>query len=164
VLLRGLIWLIAGYAITVWVPVRSSLYAVFPSVGAALILGSVADATFRRVAPAVQLRTATVLLALPFLLYPVYRARNVRWVELADVTHRVMRDLMAHGPAIRAGTAVRIIDDTSTRANVRNAFGGQLGYAIQLQFKALVETHVTTDAKNGPSSALVFRFRDGQLQ
>jgi hypothetical protein len=94
----------------------------------------------------------------------VYRARNVRWVELADVTHRVMRDLEAHGPAIRAGTAVRIIDDTSTRANVRNAFGGQLGYAIQVQFKTHVETDVTTDVTNALSSALVFRFRDGHLQ
>jgi hypothetical protein len=43
-------WFVGGYVLTVWIPVRSSLYAVFPSVGSALLCAGVIDA-FRSARP-----------------------------------------------------------------------------------------------------------------
>jgi hypothetical protein len=164
-LTRGLIWCAAGYAITLWIPVRSSLYAVFPSAGLALALGAVLDPLFAKMPPRVLWRTAVALVVLCFLALPVLRARNVRWVELADLSRQVMKDLEPHAAALRAGTPLWIVDDDSTRANIRNAFAAQLGTPVQLFFGARVETHVTVNEQEvPPAGALVLRLQNGRLK
>jgi hypothetical protein len=161
--LRGLIWFAGGYALTIWVPVRSSLYALFPSVGTAIVLATMMDAVIAQ-ADARRLRHATVaLLSLPFLLWPVYRARNVRWVELADLTRRVMPQLEPYVPALRNCAALWIHDDDRTRANIRNAFGGQMNSALQVQYGVAPTVHVTSEASVPPPDAVALRLRDGRL-
>src|SRR5207237_9360819 len=43
----GITWFVAMYAITIFVPVRSSLYAVAPSIRSALVAGAVAAGAWR---------------------------------------------------------------------------------------------------------------------
>jgi hypothetical protein len=57
-------------------------------------------------------------------LLPVYRARNARWTELADVSSAVLADLRAGAATWPTGTRVVIEDDRTTRANLTNAWGG----------------------------------------
>src|SRR4030095_792156 len=68
-------WFATMYAITLFLPVRSSLYAVLPSVGGALRAGAIGSAAMRadrtRFA---QVSSAFLVLLLAFM--PVYRARN----------------------------------------------------------------------------------------
>lgn len=163
-LFRGLAWFAGGYALTVWVPVRSSLYAVFPSVGAAILLGVLADRVFARADTLTRFRAAGILVALPFLLWPVYRARNVRWVELADLTMVVVPQMEAHVPAMRAGTPIWIQDDDTTRANIRNAFGGQMASAMRFYYD--VDAHIVVEGGSvePPQDAVRLRLLNGALQ
>ena len=79
-------WLIGGFAATIWLPVRSSLLAVFPSVGLALAVGTLLAATARNAAPQRAWRVAVAGVILPFLLLPIYWQRNVRWTGLRDLS------------------------------------------------------------------------------
>jgi len=165
VIMRGLLWFAGGYAITLWLPVRSSLYAVFPSVGIALVLAALLERFFAALDERLRTRVAIILLVLPFVLIPVFRGRNVRWVELADLSRQVMADLEPHAPTLRARTPLWIVDDTSTRANIHNAFAAQLNTPIQLFFAARPEVHITIDEREVPTKgALVLRLRDGRLR
>jgi hypothetical protein len=66
--LMGAVWLVLGFAVTIWLPIRSSLYAVFPSVGVAIAAGALLAAIARAAAPQRAWRLATVAMVLPFLL------------------------------------------------------------------------------------------------
>jgi hypothetical protein len=143
--------------------VRSSLYAVFPSVGAAIAIAVVANRVFAQSDERARHRTAIALVALPFLLWPVYHMRNVRWVELAELTSTLVPQMQPHVPAMRQGVPVWIEDDDSTRANIRNAFGGQMDSAMRLLYGVAPQIEVFTDAAKPPDGALVLVLRDGRL-
>ena len=87
----GAAWLIGGFAVTIWLPVRSSLYAVFPSVGLALAVGTLLTATARNAEPRRAWRVAIAGVILPFLLLPIYWQRNVRWTELRNLSAATTR-------------------------------------------------------------------------
>ena len=163
IVVKAVAWFAGAYAITMWLPVRSSLYAVFPSVGAALLLAAFADTAYRAADGPARRRAASVLLVLPFLLWPIYHARNGRWRHAADLTTSVRRDLPQHLAAFRAGP-VWIVDDSSTRANIRNAFAGLLPDAIELDagFRP-ADVQVASDVSEAPPGATVFMLRGGQL-
>ena len=118
----GLVWIVAGFAITMFLPVRSSLYACFPSIGSALAGAAMASAIWRVLPESRRTSVAVAVLVLPVLLLPVYKARNRRWVELADLSSAVT-------PALRSASRTAendrllIIDDQSTRVNLASAFG-----------------------------------------
>src|SRR5437762_7864659 len=78
----GTAWFIAMYAVTVFVPVRSSLYAVAPSIGGALVAGAFASRAWGA-APARFGRVAAALLVMIAVLVPVYRSRNHGLVDPA---------------------------------------------------------------------------------
>src|SRR4030095_15984675 len=84
--LLGAVWLVLGFAVTIWLPIRSSLYVVFPSVGVALATGAILTAAARYASAHRAWRLANAALILPFLLLPVYWQRNVRWTELRELS------------------------------------------------------------------------------
>jgi hypothetical protein len=132
-LLMGAVWLIGGFAVTIWLPIRSSLYAVFPSVGVAILTGAVLTAVLRDANDQRAWRLATVMMVLPFLLLPVYWSRNVRWTELRDLSNVTIRAIQADNLAPH--TLVVLEDDLSTRANFRNVFGALVPEASALIFR-----------------------------
>jgi hypothetical protein len=131
--LVGLAWLILGFAVTIWLPVRSSLYAVFPSVGVALATGAILTSIARHANARRAVRVATAAVALPFLLLPLYWQRNVRWTELRNLSNVTIKTIQADNPAPH--TLVVLQDDLSTRANFRNVFGALLPEATGLIFQ-----------------------------
>jgi len=131
--LLGAVWLVLGFAVTIWLPIRSSLYAVFPSVGVAIATGAIVTATARNIDERRAWRVATAALLLPFLLLPVYWARNVRWTELRELSNVTIRTIQADNLAPQ--TLVILEDDLSTRANFRNLFGALLPEATALIFR-----------------------------
>jgi hypothetical protein len=133
IVLIGAVWLIGGFAVTIWLPVRSSLYAVFPSVGASLAAGAVMSSIVRQSQAQRAWRLAVAALVLPFLLLPLYWARNVRWTELRDLSNVTIEAIKAD--QLTGQTLVVLEDDLSTRANFRNAFGALLPEASALIFR-----------------------------
>lgn len=145
-LLKGAIWWLGGFAVTMWLPVRSSLYAVFPSVGVALMVGVLAAS----VVPALsrQRRRALLILGLvaPFLLLPVYRSRNERWVELADLSTATLAHTRARLSTVRDHAIVELADDRDRRDNFTNAFGGLLPEASELFLERQIELQIAPAA------------------
>jgi hypothetical protein len=131
--LMGLAWLAGGFAVTIWLPIRSSLYAVFPSVGVALAAGAILTAMVRATTAQRASRVAMAAMALPFLLLPVYWSRNVRWTELRDLSNVTIRTIQSDHLAPQ--TLVVLEDDLSTRANFKNVFGALLPEAAALIFR-----------------------------
>jgi len=128
----GAIWWIGALAITVFLPARSSLYACLPAIGAAFVAATVIVECWSFVTP-IRRRNAVIAgLAVPFLLWPVYHARNrvsVREAELSARTlHELQRVALAHGP----GFAVVLVDDRSGRPSLDNSFGTGLQEAADL--------------------------------
>ena len=70
------LWFIAGLAITVRLPVRSDLYALFPSVGAVLACAVVIDAARSNARSHSRDPMMAAVLATMLLLVPVYRGRE----------------------------------------------------------------------------------------
>jgi len=130
--LLGAVWLALGFAVTIWLPIRSSLYAVFPSVGVALATGAILTAAARQASTQRVWRLANAALILPFLLLPVYWQRNVRWTELRELSNDTIRKIQAD--ALAPHTLVVLEDDLSTRANFRHVFGALLPEASALIF------------------------------
>ena len=129
----GAVWLVLGFAVTIWLPIRSSLYAVFPSVGVAIAAGAILTAIVRSASTQRAQRLAIAAIALPFLFLPVYWARNVRWMELRDLSNITIRAIQADNLAPH--TLVVLEDDLSTRANFKNVFGALLPEATALIFQ-----------------------------
>ena len=125
------LWIAATYALTVFLPVRSSLYALLPSIGSALAAGAVASAA-SRISPSRFTTVAAALLVLTTALIPLYRSRNVRWVELAELSARVMTTLEGVA-AGRAGGHVVLVDDPDARFNLDSAFGSLFPEAVTLR-------------------------------
>ncbi len=130
--IKGVVWWMGGFAITMWLPVRSSLYAVFPSVGVALIVAALAAALVSSLSLSRRRTLAIAGLLLPFVLLPVYRARNVRWVSMADVSSMTVEHARAKLPGLPDGGLIALIDDRDVRANFTNTFGGLTPEASQL--------------------------------
>jgi hypothetical protein len=129
----GAIWLAGGFAVTLWLPVRSSLYVCLPSIGAALMTVAVATAVWRDLPPVTSRRTVAAALMLLLLLVPVYRSRNARLASEARLSSRVMAwvgDAVRRQPDI---DAIVFIDSPDERPTLWAAFGSLLPEAIALE-------------------------------
>jgi hypothetical protein len=129
------LWFVAGLAITVRVPVRSDLYAVFPSVGAALACAVAIDA-LRAGLPAAHApsrdRAFAIALAALLVLIPVYQGRNARYAEPARLSARVQQALAADLATLPAGGTIVFEDAPARFATFGDAFGGMSTAAVQL--------------------------------
>jgi hypothetical protein len=169
-IVKGLVWLAGGFAATIWLPVRSSLYAVFPSVGAVLVAAVVVSAIARVSHQARATRLAVAACALPFLLLPIYWQRNVRWTELRSLSAQTIRAIQSdrpEGPAL-----VVLLDDLTTRANFRHVFAGLLPEASAIHFGGQVSLWIEPpppeiDPAARPASTgrtVTFRLVDGRVE
>jgi hypothetical protein len=128
------VWTIALFAITVWLPVRSSLYVVTPAIGAAVAAATLIAGVWQ-MAPARSARLAAIVgLVLPLLLWPLYHARNQRLASEARLSAEVMAILSRHAFAARPLTGVVLIDDPQARPSLYHALGPHFPDAAALAF------------------------------
>jgi hypothetical protein len=167
-MMKGAVWMAGGFALTVWLPVRSSLYVVFPTVGFAIAAATIVRAAASTSAPERLRRLATVGVVLPFLLLPIYWSRNVRWTELRTLTNDTFAAI--GGEQVAAGTLIVLEDDLSTRVNFRNAFGTMFPEAARLFLPNDVHLWINPpppEVADPPPDAerrRLFRLRDGRIQ
>ena len=160
----SVLWFAAGFALTIFLPVRSSLYALFPSIGSCLAAGVMVQA-LERAAPTRARYALATFVAVPFLLLPVYRVRNERWVAPADVSRTVVRDLQAAAPVMRAGGHVVAIDDPDEPVALESVFDGLFADAVTL-YVGRGCTGELTDAPPpapGEGQVEILRFVAGRL-
>jgi hypothetical protein len=128
----GGLWWVGGFAITVFLPGRSSLYALFPSVGVALIAGVLTSIAWDGIAEPRKTRLILAGLMLPFLLWPVYHLRNRTSVREADLSRRTLAALQHVATTHGAGTSVHLADDLSARPSLQNVFDRGIQLAADL--------------------------------
>jgi hypothetical protein len=144
VLTFGLLWLTGGFAITIFLPIRSSLYVCFPSVGASLIAAMAIQILWRGSRENRRLVTAIGALLLPFALWPVYHSRNARWVAEAELSRNVLNKMGSiAADAQGRATSIVLVDDRSVRPSLADAFGTLIQDAVSLVVGNSV--HVTID-------------------
>jgi hypothetical protein len=129
-LVLGGLWLVAGFALTVFLPLRSSLYACFPSVGVALAGAAVGEAVWRDMAAGRRALVLSAAALLPFALLPVYWSRAGRWVQPAELSARVLGDLQRDPSP--PSTLIVLHDVEGVRNNLAGAFGTLLDEAVLL--------------------------------
>ncbi len=122
-MLKGASWLVLGFAPTLLLPVRSSLYALFPSIGVVLVLSDLVEGAVSRLSQRALNRAIAFLLLLLVALFPVYKVRNRRYVREAELSAAVMREVSK--VAGERGRAVVVIRDVrDARPTAEQALGG----------------------------------------
>jgi hypothetical protein len=131
-LTMALIWFAAAIFITVRVPVRSSLYAVFPSIAAALAFAVLIDALREAATRDRGDRVLVGLVAAVVLAFPIYRSRNARWVLAADVSGSAAQAIAAERERLPQAGLVTLEDEPVRFANFQDAFGDAAPEALRL--------------------------------
>lgn len=168
----GAIWFAGGYALTVFLPVRSSLYACLPSAGAALIAGSLIQDLWSAVDASRQRRLIVTAAVASVVLLPVYWERNTRWVEIADLSRDTFALLDA--TAVRTDTSAIVFeDDRATRRSFANTYGVLLPVAVKLatgrDVPVTIEPPLPDDPRSGRSTtpertgSVRIRLRNGHV-
>ena len=129
----GAVWLVGGHALTMFLPIGSSLYACFPSIGACIIAADVCLALWRDAEPRVRARTALAGVVIVIALVPVYLARNQRWTDLANFSTAILDRLQILTAPLPDGAAVVLLDDRTRRVNLESTFGTLLDDAYLLK-------------------------------
>jgi hypothetical protein len=133
VLLWSLLWIAGGYGLTVWLPVRSSLYAVLPSAGAALAGALLAQAFWREAAPGPRAKLLVAAALVPLLVVPLYRSRNRRPVSEAELSTAALDDLAHAFADHHPKTTFVLEDDPQAQPTLERSFGTLLEYAVFLR-------------------------------
>jgi hypothetical protein len=130
--LAGLVWLVGGYALTVFIPVRSSLYAPLPAAGTVLAATALVHALWRE-APLGRRRLLVVgALVAAVLMVPLLRSRNVRLVREARLSAQALAAIAEVRDEIAAGRVLVLHDTPEVRPSLADCFGTLLEAALRL--------------------------------
>jgi hypothetical protein len=161
--LFSMLWIVGTFAITLWLPVRSSLYALLPSIGSSLIAGAFASWAIRS-NPVRFRRAALALAVLVVLLIPVYRIRNVRWVGIADISNHVMKTVEASVRDTTSGGRIVIVDSRDKRFDLDSTFTGMFPEAVTLVAGPDWNGEIIRVGEAVPDDVrLLFHYKDGRL-
>jgi hypothetical protein len=169
----GVLWSAGGFALTMFLPVRSSLYVCFPAVGVAVTAAALAGAVWRESSSGRQATSLIVCALLPFALWPVYHARNRRSVSEAELSRSVLTQLAAIARSTPQ-TPLRIIvrDDRRARPSLDDAFGTLMQEAVDLIVGPQVRVWILPPPAGAPLAGVgpppppdvVLRLRDGAVE
>jgi hypothetical protein len=138
----GAIWLVAGYALTVWIPSRSSLYACFPSVGVVIAASALWDRWWANSTAHRHQIAMIAVIVIPIVCAPLYLVRNERWTALAKFSQASLDFVQPHVQGASPDTWIVLVDDRSRRVNLQSAFGSLLGDALRLRMGREVKVWV----------------------
>jgi hypothetical protein len=166
------IWWICGFAITMFIPVRSSLYACAPSIGTSIAAAALLYDAWSRLDRQQQMRAIQAGVIIPFLLWPVYHFRNKDLVDATDVSARTIAALRRVAQQRGANATVVLKDDRSHRASIDTALGTGLQDAADLLVSPRIKVWMDpppADAELGgigPAPAhtdVTLRLKDGEV-
>jgi hypothetical protein len=126
------LWWLGMFAITIWLPVRSSLYAVCPSAAAAIVSALLID-RMRSAATRPPLPLAPALAVLLAGSIPIYQIRDDLRVEAARVSQRTLGEIERDLPTLPR-TGVVVLHDDPDGSVFREAFGDLASEAMRTRF------------------------------
>jgi hypothetical protein len=169
--LKGAVWLLLGFAVTIMIPVRSSLYVVLPTVGSALI-GMAAGSWLWRAIPQPRRRyAAAAVFALPLVVLPIHWLRHQTTKQQGMLSSRVLEEVRSASSGPAALARVVVLDDPDARVNAASAFGSELARGVELVVGKPVPTElIATRGHRAPSGhapsgqgTLLLRVQDGTV-
>ena len=149
VIVFATLWWTGTLAITVLLPVRSSLYACLPSVGVALMVATSLTESFSLVPTVTARRAVAAGLLLPFLLSPVYDSRARRTRMEAELSTTTLATLQQVATRLGPGTSVRLFDNRAERPSLLNPFGVSIQEAADL----MIRPHIAVWIEPPPDDA-----------
>jgi hypothetical protein len=126
----GTVWMVVGYGLAVLLPVRSSLYAVAPSAGAALAGAALLTAVWDRTTPRLRSRMVVVGVLLTILTVPIHWSRYGEWVQWAELSTHVLDEIAPVADTLSSSDVIQIDDNRGERANLDSAFGTLIETAV----------------------------------
>ena len=128
--LLGLVWMLGGYALAVFLPVRSSLYAVGPAAGASLAGAALVTALWDGGGRAARCRAVLAGAFALAIAVPIHWARLDEWVDSARLSTRVLDRLAPVVATLPPEGVIRLDDDRGRRINLDAAFGTLVETAV----------------------------------
>jgi hypothetical protein len=172
-LLMAAAWFAGLFAITVWLPVRSSLYAVTPAVAPAIAAALVVSRAWdgRGTASPVRQRWAMALaLALPVTLWPIYHLRNQRLAHEARLSAAALRTITPLADASPPITGLVFVDDQRVRPSLYQSFGPHFPEAVALTLGRSIPVSLDNTPEPGLARPIAsapttrrFRLENGRL-
>jgi len=166
-LFAAAVWFVAGIAITVWLPVRSDLYAMFSSVGAVLACAVVVDAVRARATrPSRDRVMAIMLAAIVAILVPAYWPRNDRFVEPARFAARVQDVLQRDRDSLPSTGLIVFHDEPGRFQTFANALDGLATDAVRLWTERELKGEIagSNDAAVRPDEVARYALTAGQIR
>jgi hypothetical protein len=162
VLILGGIWFVGTFALTVFVPNRSSLYVLLPSAAPALVTGFALQPLWDATAPIAHRRLVAAAVIVPVLLLPVYWSRNLRWIEIAELssdTFATVQQVARERPDVNV---LLFRDDRSTRRSFADAYDELLPTAVRLAAGREIRTEMVAPGTARPDG-IVIAVRDRRV-
>ena len=131
-LVLAAIWFVGTFALTVFVPNRSSLYALLPSVAPALVTGFLLQQLWEASQTPVRRRLTAAAVIVPVLLLTVYWSRNTRWIEVAELSTETFGAIQRVAREHPDTDRLIFRDDRSSRRSLANAYDQLLPEAVRL--------------------------------
>jgi hypothetical protein len=122
----GGLWLIAFVMPALLLPVRSSLYACLPSVGPCIAAAAIAERWWADATHAARRQVLAAAVVVPVALWPVYLARNARWVGMAEFSTAAIAELKSATAGLPDDSDILIVDDRTHRMSVASVFSTML--------------------------------------
>jgi MFS family permease len=119
----GSIWFVGGIGLTAFLPLRSSLYAVFPSVGPAFASACLLHSMWQEGRDGGRRRLLTAAMLILIVLVPLYRQRNGRWVMGAETSRQMVEGLKAWAPDVHSARFLVLHDGSRSRDSLASVFG-----------------------------------------
>jgi hypothetical protein len=160
-------WWAGMFAITIWLPVRSSLYAVCPSIAAAILSAMLIDRM--REASASRLPLEPVLALLVVASIPIYQMRDDLRAEGARVSQRTLHEIAHDLPALPASGVIVLHEDPAAPV-FAEAFGDLPAEALRTRFDREWDARIVSDpqpvrSSSAPSDVIAeYWIRNGTIE
>jgi hypothetical protein len=159
---------LGGYALTLFVPVRSDLYSCLPSVGVCLVAAVWCERAWQHASTSRRTRALAAILVACIVLSPVYYLRTRSRSRLMAFGAQALNDIEQAVATLPSGSEVVIYDDPDARAtntpNLEDAFGSMLDEAYELVSGRRMQFRIEVPDHAGPEGALRLQLVDGRVR
>jgi hypothetical protein len=162
------LWVIGGYALTLFVPTRSDLYSCLPSVGVCLMAATWCERATQPATDASRARALIAILVASVALSPIYYLRTRSRSRLMAFGAQTLSDIEQAVATLPSGSDVVVYDDPHARAtntpNLEDAFGSMLDEAYELVSGRRMQFRIEVPDDAGPEGALRLQLVDGRVR
>jgi hypothetical protein len=164
---KGVVWLVLGFGVTIMIPVRSSLYVVYPTIGSALLGAAIGQAVWRAIPEPRRRAAAAGVMLLPLVLLPIHWLRHQPTKRQAMLSTQTLTQIRATLSVRPDAQRIVILDDPAARPTVASAFGSELPRAIELVTGRALPADIVIAPQprtvDTPHDTLAFILREGKV-